>query len=188
MFRILTSNRDLSCLAPFRQKVRTSLKLQLPKPMQQLHLAQSRKQWEFLLISMNVSPFPVSLRNMSGSCEICLRTKYLQKGPIGYVTPLHVSVRPCSDITIDLLQLSLVFTKWSLLYSNIPVGKARIVCISRVGTIVDRQSGFHFLILIPDNFTVEKCTATFDTHVVPPMGYLYCIVFDRKSVFILSYF
>ena len=27
------------------------------------------------------------------SCDICQRTKYSQRGPIGYVTPLHVPVR-----------------------------------------------------------------------------------------------
>ena len=113
-----------------------------------------------------------------GSCNICQMTKYLQRGPIGYVTPLHMPVRPWRDITMDFLQISPLFTKCSVLYPNIPVGEDHIVCILRLWTIVDRQSGFKFLILVLDNFTAEQGTATFDTHVVPTMGYLYCIVFD----------
>ena len=118
------------------------------------------------------------LKEFIGSCDICQRTKYIQKRPIGYVTPLYVPVRPWSDITIDFLKLLPVFTKCSALYSNIPVGEDHIVCISQLWTIVDRQSGFKVLIPTPDNFTAEQCTATFDTHVVSTMGYLYYIVFD----------
>ena len=79
---------------------------------------------------------------------------------------------------MDFLKLLLVFTKCSVLYPNIPIGEDHIVCISQHWTIVDRQSGFRFLIPVPDNFTAAQCTATFDTHVVPTIGYSYCIVFD----------
>ena len=44
------------------------------------------------------------------------------------------------------------------------------------------------MIPVPDNFSAEQCTATFDTHVVPTMGYLYCIVFDRDTLFMSSHF
>ena len=54
--------------------------------------------------------------------------------------------------------------------------------------IVDRQSGFKFLIPMPDNFTTELCPATFDTHVVPTMEYPYCIVFDWNTFFMSSHF
>ena len=53
---------------------------------------------------------------------------------------------------------------------------------------MDRQSGFKFLIPVPDNFTAEQCTATFDTHVVPTMGDPYCIIFDRDILFMWSLF
>ena len=44
------------------------------------------------------------------------------------------------------------------------------------------------MIPVPYNFSAEQCTATFDTHVVPTMGYPYCIVFDRDTLFISSHF
>ena len=99
--------------------------------------------------------FSCLVREYVGSCDICQRTKYSQRGPIGYVTPLHVPVRLWSDITIDFLKLLLVFTKCSFLYPNIPVGKDHIVCILQVWTIVDRQSGFKFLIPVLDIFSVK---------------------------------
>ena len=118
------------------------------------------------------------VRKYVGSCDICQRTKYSQRGPIGYITPLHVPGRPWSNITMDFLKLSPVFTKCSVLYPNIPVGEDHIVCISQLRTIVNRLSRCKFLIPVPDNFSAEQCTATFDTHVVPAMGHSYCIVFD----------
>ena len=109
---------------------------------------------------------------------IFVRGRNTQRGPIGYVTLLHVPVRTGSDITMDFLQLSPVFIQCSVLYPNIPLGEHHIACISRLCMIVDRQSGFQFLIPVPDNFIAEQCSATFDMHVVPTMGYPYCIVFD----------
>ena len=73
-----------------------------------------------------------------GTCDICQRTTCLQRGPIGYITLLHVPVRPCSDLTMDFLKLSPVFTKCSLLYPHIPVGEDHIVCISGLWMIVNR--------------------------------------------------
>ena len=54
--------------------------------------------------------------------------------------------------------------------------------------IVHSQSGFKFLIPVPDNCSVDKYTTTFDTHVVPTMGYPYCIVFDLDNLFISLHF
>ena len=67
-----------------------------------------------------------------GSCNICQNTKYAQRGPIGYITKLYVPVIPCSNITMDFLKLSAVFTKCSVLYTNIPVGQDHIICISQL--------------------------------------------------------
>ena len=64
------------------------------------------------------------------SCNICQRTKYLQKRPSRYITPLQLPVRPWSDRTMDFLNVLPVFTKPSLLYPNIPAGEDHIVCIS----------------------------------------------------------
>ena len=89
---------------------------------------------------------------------------------------------------MDFLKLSPVFTKCSVLHPNIPVDEDHIVCISQCWTILDRQSGFKFLIPIPDNFSAEQCTTTFDTHIVPPIGYPHCIVFDRDTLFMSSHF
>ena len=128
------------------------------------------------------------VREYVRSCDICQRTKYLQKGPIGYVIPLYVPVRSWSDITMDFLKLLSVFTKCSVSYPNTPVGEDHIVCISQLWTIVDRQSGFKFLIPVPDHFSAEQCTTTFDTHVVPTMGYPYYIVFDQDTLLMSSHF
>ena len=63
-----------------------------------------------------------------------------------------------------------------------------MVCISRHWMIVNRKSGYQFLIPVIDNFNAEQYTATFDTHVVLTMRYLYCIVFDRETLFMSSHF
>ena len=44
------------------------------------------------------------------------------------------------------------------------------------------------MIPVPDNFTGEQYTATFDTHVVPTMGYTYWIVLDLDTLFMSSHF
>ena len=64
------------------------------------------------------------------SCDICQSTKYLQRGPIGYVIPLYMPVRLWSNITMDYLKLSLVYTRCSGWYLNICVGEDHIVRIS----------------------------------------------------------
>ena len=64
-----------------------------------------------------------------GSCNICQRRKYSQKGPIGYVILLRVPVGPWSNITKNFLKLSPVFTKCSVSWPNIPVGENHIVRI-----------------------------------------------------------
>ena len=89
---------------------------------------------------------------------------------------------------MDFLKLSLVFPKCCVMYPNIHAGEDHIVCISRLWTIVHRQSGFKFLIPAANKFTTEQCTATFDTHVVPTMGYSYAMVFDRDTLFMSSHF
>ena len=107
---------------------------------------------------------------------------------MGYVTLLYVPVRSYSNIIIDFVKLSPVFTKCSVFYPNIPVGEYHIVCISGLWMIVDRLSGFKFLIPVPDNFSAEQCTVTFDNHVIPTIRYLYSIVFDQHTLFTSSHF
>ena len=50
------------------------------------------------------------------------------------------------------------------------------------------HSLFKFLIPVPDNFTDAHCTITFDTHVIPTVGYPYCMVSDRDTLFMSSHF
>ena len=132
--------------------------------------------------------FSLLVREYVGTCNICKRTKYSQREPIGYVIPLHMPVRLWSNLTMDFLKLLPIFTKCSLVYPNIPAGEDHMVCIARLWRIVNRQSGFKFLIPAPDSLTAVECTATFNSHVVPTMGYLYCIVFDQETLFMLSHF
>ena len=80
-----------------------------------------------------------------------------------------------------------IFFKCLVLYTHIPVGEDYIVCISRLSTIDDRQSGFNFLIPVPNNFSAAQYNPTFDTYVVPTMRYTYCIVFDRHTFFMSAH-
>jgi len=89
---------------------------------------------------------------------------------------------------MDFLKMSPVFTYCTTLYPNIPLEDDQIICFSRLGTIVCRQSGCMFLIPVSDNLTAEKCTDTFDTYVASVIGYPYYIVFDRDTLFMSDNF
>ena len=132
--------------------------------------------------------FSQLVKKYVASCDIYQGTKYSQRGPIQYITSLLVAVRLLSDITMDCLKVAAVFTKCSVKYPNILAGEEHIVGISRLWMIVDRQLGFMFLIHVSDNLTAEQYRATFDTHVVPTMGYSYCIVFDQDTHFMSLHF
>ena len=114
--------------------------------------------------------------------------KYAQKKPIGYTIPLHIPVRLWSNVSIDLLKLVIVFTKCSVLHLNIPVDENHIVSISRLWMIVNSLLGFKFLIPVPDKFSAEQYTTTFDPHVDPTVEYPYYIVFDQDTLFTSLYF
>jgi len=45
-----------------------------------------------------------------------------------------------------------------------------------------------FLIPVSDNLMAEKCTDTFDAHVVFVIGYPYYIVFDQDPFFMSDHF
>jgi len=123
-------------------------------------------------------PFPRLVKEYVASCDTCQRTKYSKKPPLGQVTMLHVSARAWTDITMDFLKMSPVFTYCLTLYPNIPLEDQHMICFSRLWTIVCRQSGFMFLIPGSVNLTAEKFTDTFDKHVASVIGYPYYIVFD----------
>jgi len=133
-------------------------------------------------------PFSTLVNEHVASCDTCQRTKYSNKPPLGQVTMLHVPARAWTDITMDFLKMSPVFTYCSTLYPNIPLEDDHMICFSRLWTIVCRQSGFMFLIPVSDCFTVEICTDTFVTHVSSVIGYPYYIVFDRDTLFMSDHF
>jgi len=110
-------------------------------------------------------PFSRLVMEYMASCNTCQRRKYSNKPPLGQVTMLHVLARAWTDITMDFLKMSSVFTYCSTLYSNIPLEDDHMICFSQLWTIVFRQSGFMFLIPVSNNLTAEKCTDTFDTNV-----------------------
>jgi len=122
------------------------------------------------------------------SCDTCQLTKYSNKPPLGQVTMLHVPARGWTDITIDFLKMSHVFTYCSTLNPNIPLEDDHMICFSRLWTIVYRQSGFIFLIPVSDNLTAEKCTDTFDMYVSSIIGCPYDIVFDQDTLFMSDHF
>jgi len=128
-------------------------------------------------------PFSRLVKEYVASCDTCQRTKYSNKPPLGQVTMLHVPARAWTDITMDFLKMSPLFTYCSTLYPNIPLEDDHMICLLRLWRIVCRLSGFMFLIPVSDNLTAEKCTDTFDTHVASIIGYPYDIVFDRDTLF-----
>jgi len=91
---------------------------------------------------------------------------------------LHVPARTWMDITMAFLKMSPTLTYCSTIYPNSPVEDDHMIFFSKLWKIVYRQSGFMFLILVSDNLTVEKCTATFYAHLASIIGYPYYIVFD----------
>jgi len=117
-----------------------------------------------------------------------LPKKKSNKPPLGQVTMSHVAARAWTDITMDFLKMSHVFTYCSTLYLYIPLEDDHMICFSRLCTIVCRQSGLMFLIPVSDNLTAEKCTDTFDKHVASVIGYPYYIVFDRDTLFVSDHF
>ena len=110
------------------------------------------------------------------------------KPPLIPVTPLHIPVRPCTDIEMDFPKLTAVFIKYSTMYPNIEIDNDHILCISRILTIVDRHSGYKFQISIPYNFKAEQCTHTHVVHLLPYIGYPNIIVFNRESLFMSDNF
>jgi len=107
---------------------------------------------------------PISrlVKEYVASYDICQRMKYSNKPPLGQVTMLQVPARAWTDITMDFLKMSSVFSYCPTLYRNIPLEDDHMICFSRLWTIVCRQSGFMFLMPVSDNLTAEKCTDTFD--------------------------
>jgi len=133
-------------------------------------------------------PFSRLVKEYVVSCDTCQRTKYSNKPPLGQITMLHVPARPWTDITMDFLKMSPVFTYCSTIYPNIPWEDDHMICFSRLWTIVGRQLGFMFLIPVSDNLAAEKSTATFDKDVASVIGYPYYIVFDQDTVFMSDHF
>jgi len=98
-------------------------------------------------------PFSRLVKEYVASCNTCQRTKYSNKPPLGQVTILRVPARAWTDITMDFLKMSPVFTYCSTLYANIPLEDDHMICFSRLWTIVCGQSGFMFLIPVSDNLS-----------------------------------
>ena len=114
--------------------------------------------------------------------DTCYRVKESNNAPQGVVTPLHVPVRPCTEISMDVLKLTSVFIKCSTIYSNIELDNDHILGISHKWNIVDRHSVYNFLIAIPDNFEAKQCTHTCEVHLLLYIGYRHTIICDRASL------
>jgi len=83
-------------------------------------------------------PFSRLVKEYVASCDTCQGTKYSNKPPLGQVTMSHVPARAWTDITMDFLKMSPVFTYCSTLYRNIPLEDDHVICFSRLWTIVCR--------------------------------------------------
>ena len=110
------------------------------------------------------------------------------KPPRGLVTPLHVPVRPWTDISMNGLKLTAVFMKCSTMYPNIEIDNDQMPCISRIYTIFDRHTGYKFLIPIQGNFKAEQGTRTHGVNLLHCIRYTNTIVFDRDSLFMSDHF
>jgi len=82
--------------------------------------------------------FSSLVKEYVASCFTCQRTKYSNKPPLGQVTMSHVHARAWTDITLDFLKISPVFTYYSTLYPNIPLEDDHMICFSRLWTIFCR--------------------------------------------------
>jgi len=133
-------------------------------------------------------PFSRLVKEYVVICNTCQWTKYSNKPLVGQVTISHVPTRACMDINMDFLKMSPIFTYCSTLYPNIPLEDNYMIYFSRLWTMVCKEEGFIFHILVSDNFTTEKCTDTFDTHIASIISYPYYIVFDRDTLFMSNYF
>ena len=89
------------------------------------------------------------------SCDTHQRVKQSNKPSLGHVTPLPIPVRRSTDNLIDFLKLTPVFITCSTMYPNLEIDTDHILYISRIWFIVDRHSGYKFLIPIPNNFKAE---------------------------------
>jgi len=76
--------------------------------------------------------FSMLVKEYVSSCDTCQRTKYSNKPPLGQVTMLHVPTRAWTDITMDFLKMSLVYTYCSTIYLNIPLEDDNKICFSRL--------------------------------------------------------
>ena len=150
--------------------------------------ARVEKKLKWLLDKYICQPFSRLIKEYVASSDTCQWTQYSNKPPLGHVIMLHVPARAWTDITMDFLKMSPVFTYCSSLYSNIPLKNNHLIYFSKLWTMVCRQAGFMFLIPVSDNLRAEKCTDTFDTHIASFIGYLYYIVFDRDTQFISYHF
>ena len=121
------------------------------------------------------------VQSFVASCDTCHRVKQFNKPPLEFVTPLHVLVRPCTDLWIDVLNLTPVFIKCSTMYANREIDNDHMLCILHIWTIVDRHSGYTFLIPIPHNFKAEQCSRTYEVHLLAYIGYTNIIVFYKDS-------
>ena len=128
------------------------------------------------------------VQSFVASCDTCQRRKQSNKLLLGLVTPQHVPVRPWTDISRDFLKLTSLFIKCSTMYLKIEINHIHMLCILRIQTIVDRHSGYTFLITIPDNFKAEQSAHTHEGHLLPYIAYTNTILFDRDSVFKSDHF
>jgi len=82
---------------------------------------QVEKTWKWLTDKSICQPFSRLIKEYVASCDTCQQTKYSNKPPLGKVTMLHVPARAWTDITMDFLKMSPVFTYCSNLLLNIPL-------------------------------------------------------------------
>jgi len=73
-------------------------------------------------------PLSRLVKEYVASCDTCQRTKYSNKPRLGQVTMLHVPARAWTDITMNFLKMSPVFTYCSALYSKIPLEDDYMIC------------------------------------------------------------
>jgi len=90
------------------------------------------KMWKWLTDKFICQPFSRLVKEFVASCNTWQRTKYSNKPPLGPVSMLHVPARVCTDITMDFLKMSPVFTYCSTLYPNIPLEDDHMICFSRL--------------------------------------------------------
>ena len=84
---------------------------------------------QYLTDKYQLRPVSALIQAFVARCDTSKRGEQSEKNPLGFVTPLNVLVRPCTDISMHCLKLTPVFIKCSTIYPNSKTDNDHLHCI-----------------------------------------------------------